>query len=271
MAFLEAPRWRDDGLYCSDQHGHQVMRIDAEGNVEVLADVPHCPSGLGWLPDDRMLVVSMEDRKLMHIDGANLALFADLSALAPFEINDMVVDRAGHAFIGQFGFDVHGGGKFASAPLLRVDPDGSTHIAAEDVSCANGMIVTEDESTLIVAESGASKLTAFDLAGDGALSNRRVWAELPTAPDGICLDSENAVWVACPVGDKFIRVHEGGRVSEEIPVPERHSIACALGGEDGQTLFMLTSETLGNPQESAERRASKVETTRVPVRGCARP
>ena len=183
----------------------------------------------------------------------------------------MVVDRAGHAFIGQFGFDIHGGGKFAAAPLLRVDPDGSAQVAAEALACANGMVVTEDERTLIVAESAAAKLTAFDLAGNGALSNRRTWADLPTAPDGICLDSENAVWVACPVGDKFIRVHEGGHVSEEVPVPGRHSIACALGGEYGQTLFMLTSETLGNPQESAARRSSKVEMAEVAVRGCARP
>jgi sugar lactone lactonase YvrE len=185
----------------------------------------------------------------------------------------MVVDARGHAFVGQMGYDLHGGsgGGFEPAALLRVDPDGSAHEAADGMRVANGMAVANDDRTLIVAESAGKDLVAFDIGADGTLSNRRVWAELPDYPDGMCIDAEDGVWFACPVGDRFMRVVEGGDVTDEIAVPGRHAIACALGGGDGHTLFMLTAPTLGNPDESRAAMDARIETTVVTVPGVERP
>ena len=196
---------------------------------------------------------------------------AALSHLSRHQINDMVVDARGHAYVGQMGYDLHRGGPFEPAALLRVDPDGSTHEAAEGMRVANGMAVANDDRTLIVAESAGKDLVAFDVADDGSLSNRRVWAELPDHPDGMCIDAEDGVWFACPVGDRFMRVVEGGDVTDEIAVPGRHAIACALGGTAGRTLFMLTAPTLGNPDESRAAMDARIETTVVTVPGVERP
>jgi sugar lactone lactonase YvrE len=271
-AFLEGPRWRGDSLYASDMHAHEVIRVDAHGGVEVVATFDGAPSGLGWLPDGRMLVVSMEDRRVLRRepDGA-LVEHADLSNLSRHQINDMVVDARGHAFVGQMGYDLHGGGPFEPAALLRVDPDGSAHEAAGALRVANGMAVANDDRTLIVAESAGKDLVAFDVAEDGTLSNRRVWAELPDYPDGMCIDAEDGVWFACPVGDRFVRVVEGGEVTDEIPVPGRHAISCALGGDAGRTLFMLTAPTHGDPDASRAAMAARIEVTRVAVPGAERP
>lgn len=270
-AFLEGPRWHvgPDGvgaLYVSDMHAHEVLRVDEHGAVEVLAALDTAPSGLGWLPDGDLLIVSMDDRRLQRraADGT-LTEHADCSALAPNEINDMVVDDAGHAFVSQFGFDFHGGAAFASAPVLRIDPDGAVAEATDGLRMANGMVITADRSTLIVAQSAGKDLVAYDLAADGALSARRVWAELPEYPDGICIDADDAVWIASPVGDCFVRVAEGGEVLERIDTPGRHAIACAIGGSDGHTLFGCTSPTHGQPAESRAARGARVEITKVEV------
>jgi sugar lactone lactonase YvrE len=267
-AFLEGPRWHDGALFVSDMHGGEVLRVTLDGSHEVVATVPQSPSGLGWLPDGRMLIVSMDDRRLVRLEpDGSLAEAADCSKVAPNEINDMIVDRHGHAFISQFGYDMHHGGKFKKAALLRVDPDGSVHEVADEMSIANGMIITCDERTLVVAESTGRVLTAFDLADDGSISNRRVWAELTDFPDGICLDAEDGVWISAPGGDRFVRVIEGGEVTDVIETPGRHAIACQLGGPDGRTLFCCTSPTLGNPDESRQVRGAKVEVTQVRVPG----
>ncbi len=230
---------------------------------------------MGWLPDGRMLIVSMEDRRVLRREAdGTLVEHADLSRRSPFQINDMVVDVRGYAFVGQMGYDLHGtaGGATARpAPLLRVDPSGETHEAAPELRVANGMAVANDDRTLIVAESAGKDLVVFAIADDGCLSRRRVWAELPDYPDGICLDAEDGVWIACPVGDRFVRVVEGGTVTDEIDVPGRHAISCALGGDDGRTLFMLTAPTHGNPEESRARHAARVEITQVSVPGAERP
>src|SRR5581483_7632923 len=272
--FLEGPRWRGDSLYTSDLHRHEVIRVDASGAVEVVATLDGPPSGLGWLPDGRMLIVSMDDRRVLRREAdGTLVEHADLSSFSPFQINDMVVVTRGHAFVGQMGYDLHGGGGAGAQPaaLLRVDPDGTAHEAAPDLRVANGMAVATDDRTLVVAESAGKDLVACDLADDGTLANRRVWAELPDYPDGICIDAEDGVWIACPVGDRFLRVVEGGDVTDEIPVPGRHAIACALGGADGRTLFMLTAPTHGNAEESRAAMDSRIETTTVTVPGCERP
>lgn len=265
-AFLEGPRWHDGALWCSDMHGDRVLRIDPDGTCTEVVEVDH-PSGLGWLPDGSLLVVSMETRHLLRFDGSRLHLHADLSGLAAHEINDMVVDAHGHAFVGQFGYDMHGGAAPAPSALLRADPDGSVHEAAPDLAVANGMVITADGGTLIVAESAGKVLTAFDLAPDGTLSGRRVWAALPDPPDGIGIDARDAVWCAGPVTDRFVRVTEGGNVTDIVDVPGRHAIACVLGGPDGHTLFMLTATTLGARGASQASMSAAVETTRVDVPG----
>ena len=231
-AFLEGPRWHDGALWVSDMHAQEVLRVTPVGAVEVVARVEGDPSGLGFLPDGSLLIVSMRDRRLLRLDASGaLEVRADCSGVAPFEINDLVVDGAGHAFISQFGFDFHAGADYRTAPLLRVDPDGSVHEATGGLRMANGLVVTRDGSTLVVAESTGKDLVAFGRSADGALSNRRVWAELPEYPDGICIDGEDGIWIASPVGDRCVRVVEGGAVTDVLDFPGRHTIACAIGGE----------------------------------------
>lgn len=266
-AFLEGPRWRDGALFVSDMHAGEVLRVDAGGHAEVLARVPRSPSGLGWLPDGSMLIVSMEDRRVLRLGPNGPVEHADCSGVAPNEINDMVVDAHGHAFISQFGFDFHHGEKLRDAPVLRVDPDGAVHEAAGGFKMANGMVVTADGSTLVVAESAMRRLVGFDLADDGSLTNRRTWAELPEGdyPDGICIDAEDAVWIAGPASDRCVRVREGGELLDVVETPGRHAIACAIGGGDGHTLFVCTSPTQGEPDKSRAARGARVETIRVDV------
>jgi sugar lactone lactonase YvrE len=272
-AFLEGPRWHDGALYVSDMHAHEVLRVDASGTVDVVARLDAAPSGLGWLPDGSMLIVSMDDRRLLRLDPGDtdgqLHEHADASGVAPNEINDMVVDRHGHAFVSQFGYDFHGGAKMRSAPLLRVDPDGRVHEVTDGLRMANGMAITADGATLVVAESAGRRLLGFDLAPDGGLSNQRVWADLPEGdyPDGICIDAEDGVWSAGPASDRFVRVVQGGEVTDVVEAPGRHAIACAIGGDDGFTLFGCTSGTHGQPETSRAERTARIETATVAVPG----
>ena len=261
-SFLEGPRWHDDALYVSDMHGDVVLRVSEAGDVSTVVEIEQ-PSGLGWLPDGSLLISSMTRRCVMRYDGTDVTVHADLSGLASHEINDMCVDQHGHAFVGQFGYDLRGGGAPATAALLRVDPDGSAHEVAPDLRMANGMVITADQSTLLVAESSGKAITGFDLAADGSLGNRRIWSELPDAPDGIGIDAEDGVWVAGPVSDRFVRVVEGGAVTGIVDTPGRHGIACAVGGADGRTLFMLTATTHGERDKSQAMMSAAIETTRV--------
>jgi sugar lactone lactonase YvrE len=261
-AFLEGPRWHDGALYVSDMHGDAVLRVTEDGGVSTVVPLEQ-PSGLGWLQDGSLLISSMTRRCVMRFDGSNLALHADLSSLAPYEINDMCVDRHGHAFVGQFGFDFSGGGTPTAAALLRVDPDGSACEVADNLQFANGMAITADQSTLLVAESVGKCITRFDLADDGSLSNRRIWAELADYPDGISLDADGGVWVASPAFDRFVRVVAGGDATATVDTPGRHAIACEVGGAGGRTLFMLTAATLGDRVESQTAMSAAIETTRV--------
>ncbi|MBM3693668.1 MAG: SMP-30/gluconolactonase/LRE family protein [Actinobacteria bacterium] len=264
-SFLEGPRWHDGALHVSDMHGDAVLRIAPDGTIETVVEVAQ-PSGLGWLPDGDLLVVSMAARQVLRHDGATTTVHADLSAAAAHEINDMVVDRHGHAFVGQFGYDLRGGGAPVPAPLLRVDPDGSVHEAAPDLRMANGMVITPD-GVLVVAESSGRCLTGFDLADDGTLHHRRCWADLPDHPDGICLDAEGGVWIAAPVTDRFVRVEAGGAVTDVVETPGTHAIACVLGGIDGRTLFLLVAGTHGARAEAQAARDAAVLTTTVRVPG----
>ena len=264
LAFAEGPRWRDGKLFFSDMHAHQVLAVDMAGKREVICEVPARPSGLGWSPDGRMLVVSMTDRKLMRLDRDGLKTVAELSKLAPFDCNDMVVDARGRAYVGNFGFDLHGNAQPRSTTLVMVAPDGVARIVAEEMMFPNGMVITPDGKTLIAGETFAARLTAFAIGADGSLTNRRVWAELGSSPpDGICLDAENAIWVACPTKSEVIRVKQGGEVAERIKV-ETDAFACMLGGPDGRTLFVATAPN-SDPEKCRASRNGRIETTQVEV------
>ena len=270
ILFPEGPRWREGKLWFSDMHAHRVMTVDLAGRAEVVVEVPNQPSGLGWLPDGRLLVVSMTDRRLLRLDPGGLTVAADLSALASFHCNDMVVDDRGRAYVGNFGFDLHAEAPFRPAELVLVPPDGPPRVVADDLAFPNGCVITPDGRTLVVGESGGARLTAFTIAADGSLGERRVWALLESAvPDGICLDAEGAIWVASPVGNEVLRVQEGGTVLERVRV-STIPFACMLGGPDRRTLFVATAET-HQPERVKARPTGRIEVATVRVPGAGRP
>ena len=241
LVFPEGPRWHAGRLWFSDMDAGYVMTVDLEGNAETVVHVPGRPSGLGWLPDGRLLVVSMTDRRLLRLDPEGLVEAADLHDLASCHLNDMVVDGQGRAYVGNFGFELGAGEPFSPAEIVMVTPEGDARIVADHMAFPNGTVITPDGLTLIVAETFGGCLTAFDIGPDGLLSGRRIWARLEGAvPDGICLDAEGAVWVASPVSAEVLRVFEGGRVSQRIRVSTQ-AYACMLGGPERRTLFVLTA------------------------------
>jgi sugar lactone lactonase YvrE len=271
LVFAEGPRWRDGRLWFSDMHAHEVISVDERGVRETVALVAGSPSGLGWLPDGRLLVVSMQDRRVLRLDGRRLVEHADLSSLAPFHLNDMVVDARGNAFVGNFGFDLHGGAKTRTTCLIHVAPDGRARIAAEGLCFPNGAVVTPDGSTLIVAESFGQCLTAFDLAADGTLSNRRVWAAVDFQPDGIALDADGCIWAAQPIAPGSVRrVAPGGAIVQQIDTGDRGAFACALGGADRRTLFLLEAFA-SSPHADPQPGNARIRTLRVDVPGVGIP
>ena len=264
LAFPEGPRWHEERLWFSDMHSGVVCAVDEGGRVETIAEVAGSPSGLGWLPDGRLLVVSMQDRRLLRRepDGA-LVEVANLFDLASFHCNDMVVDSAGRAYVGNFGFDLEARETPKTTNLILVTPDGEARTAADDLSFPNGTVITPDGRQLIVGETFGARLTAFDVEADGSLSNRRTWATLEGAvPDGICLDTEGGIWVASPVSSEVLRVEEGGRVSHRLAVSTQ-AFACMLGGADGCTLFVCTA-TDSSPDACRKRRDGRIEVFRAP-------
>ena len=280
LDFPEAPRWHDDRLWFSDMQAQRVMAVDLEGKAEVIAEVPGQPSGLGWLPDGRLLVVSMTERRLLRLDAEGLTEVTDLSGLASGNCNDMVVDKLGRAYIGNFGDDL-GGGQFSPAQIIIVTPEGDARVVADGMYFPNGTVITPDSSTLIIAETFGSRLTAFDIESNGSLSGRRVWAQLSEEatgrgnsfaelrskpegiiiPDGMCLDADGAIWVANPLGKEILHVREGGEVTDRIELSSGVT-ACMLGGPDRRTLFI----TAPGPQSSGT-----IETVEVAVPGAGLP
>jgi sugar lactone lactonase YvrE len=268
LCFGEGPRWHNGQLWFSDMHDLAVKTVDLRGRVERKFEVPGQPSGLGWMPDGTLLVVSMTDRRVLRLDHDRLVVHADLSSVATFHCNDMVVDLEGRAYVGNFGFDLHlaehtgDWSTAAPAAVAMVSRDGSVSTAATDLAFPNGTVITPDGSTLIVAESMGNRLTAFDRDGAGALSNRRTWAELPgRLPDGICLDAAGAIWVANAGAPECLRVAENGQVLEVIDTGDR-CYACMLGGPEGTTLFMLTSGT-SDPERCRTERSARIQITTV--------
>ncbi len=270
LCFGEGPRWHAGRLWFSDMHDHKVLAVNLDGKVETIAEVPNQPSGLGWLPDDSLLIVSMTDRKLLRLEAGNLSEFADLSALASFHCNDMVVDSEGRAYVGNFGFDFLSGEDPADAELIMVTPDGDASIVAREMKFPNGTVITPNGQTLIVGETWGGTLTAFDIAADGSLSGRRVWAQLEGAiPDGICLDEGGGIWVASPMSSEVLRVVEGGNVTDRISVATQ-AFACMLGGPDRKTLFILTANS-SEPDECKQSRSGCIEMATVAIAGAGLP
>ena len=270
LTFPEGPRWHEGRLWFSDFYAHEVIAVDMAGQRETIVKVPGQPSGLGWTPEGRLLVVSMTDRRLLRLDPDGLVEVADLSALANYHCNDMVVDGDGGAYVGNFGFNSHDGSEFKAADLIRVDPDGGVSVAAEGLAFPNGSVITPDGGTLIVGETRGNILSAWDRAPDGGLSNRRVWANLGGGfPDGICLDANGAIWVADPRNKETIRVLEGGVVTDRISTGEMGSFACMLGGAERRTLFICTC--LQSGPDTAALRSGRIETVEVKVPGAGWP
>ena len=266
LAFGESPRWHDNRLWYSDMGAHEVGAVDLDGVHEIVARVPGMPMGTGWLPDGRMLIVSSRDGRLLT---GSLDTFADLSGVSGYPWSDMVVDGRGNAYIGNIGFDFPDG-EVRPGIVALVTPDGSVQQVADDVAFPNGIAVTPDNRTLILAESYAARLTAFDIAPDGTLSGRRVWAHLgEAAPDGICLDAEGAVWYADVPNARCVRVREGGEVLDTVEL-DRGCFACALGGPDGRTLFIMAAEW--SPSGLGDgARTGKIVTVDAPAPGVGWP
>jgi len=271
LSFPEGPRWHDGRLWFSDFYTHLVQSLDPNGTTKIEAEIADRPSGLGFLPDGSLLVVAMLDRVVLRRTAAGMERYCDLSGLAGGPCNDMIVDAAGRAYVGNFGYDKNNGEPARLTSLFRIDPDGSIHTVADDLCFPNGMAISPDGRTFIVGETFANRLTAFDLDPDGGLRNRRTFAHLPGCdPDGICLDAEGAVWVSDPAGKRALRVLDGGRIDTEITFePGRGAYACVLGGGDRRDLYVLTNT--GSGPAMAERRDGRIERTRVPVAGAGLP
>lgn len=299
LNYGEGPRWHDNKLWFSDFFQHAVMTVDHSGKIEKIVEIPNQPSGLGWLPNGDLLIVSMLDRKIMKFSNNVLSLHSDLSDLTPFRCNDMVVDKDGHAYVGNFG-SLHHSKDVKPTCLIHVDPDGKAKIVATKLDFPNGTVITPDGKKLIIGETYAGRLTSFDIGLDKKLSNRKVWAKMmPTwyyigvrfilakiytmlniklregnitpfpVPDGICLDSNKGVWIASPTTSEVIRIEEGGIITDRLETPDR-AFACMLGGDDGKTLFVMTAKT-SIPEEASSEKNGKIYTTRVKFSGAGYP
>ena len=273
LVFGEQPRWHEDRLWFSDWGTQEVIAVDLKGNSEVILRGPSFPLCVDWLPDGRLLVVSALDGRLLRREpDGSLVTHADLSRLSdPPAGNELVVDGRGNAYVNGGGFDLMAGEDFAPGIVALVTPDGSARQVADGIAFPNGMLVTPDNSTLIVAESYAKRLTAFDIAANGSLSNRRVWADLQDGvPDGICLDAENSVWYGDVPNKRCVRVREGGEVLQTIDL-DRGCFACALGGTDRRTLFMMATEWRGPTSMFDGPRTGQMLTVEAPAPGVGWP
>lgn len=235
--FLEGAKWRDGRLWVSDVFDHKVYRLGLGGEREKVVDVPHRPSGLGFLPDGTPVVASSKDFRLYRIIGDRIEEYADLSAQVGGDVNDFTIDHGGRIFVGNFGYDYDAGEPAVETAIHRVDPDGSVHVAAEGIEFPNAMVIIDGGNTLVVAETWRGKLTAFDLSPEGVLSNRRTFADLGSRqPDGICADATGAIWTGCFNTGEFLRVKDGGEITDRIAF-DGCGVACTIGGPSGHTLF----------------------------------
>jgi sugar lactone lactonase YvrE len=265
-SFFEGPRWRDGRWWVSDFYDRAVLTVEPDsGRRETVMTVEGQPSGLGWMPDGSLLVVSMRDHRLLRrTPDGTVEEHADLTALCGGPLNDLVVDRAGRAYVGNFGFDLMGDAEPRPTVLARVDPDGAVSVAADDLVFPNGVVLSEDGGTLIVAETFAARLTAFDVGEHGELTGRRTWARPPGrfSPDGCTLDAEGCVWAADAVGGRAVRLAEGGDVVDEVRAPDGLGVfACMLGGDDGRTLLLCAAPDFAEQARRAAREAVLLTTS----------
>lgn len=289
FAFLEGPRWHDGHLYTSDFYTYKVVRIAPDGTWEKLFDLPGQPSGMGWLPDGDLIVNSMRDRKVMRWNGSELSVHADLADVAESHLNDMTVDAQGRAYVGNFGVDHLAGEPMAPATLVRVDPDGSVTKLVSGLHGPNGMAITADGQTMFMSESTANRVSRFDITDDGDLVNQTTYyadgdlpkeadtfvgaiqnGELHWVPDGMCIDAEDAIWVADAIGRRALRIKDG-QVVEELSTGDLQLgvVSCALGGDDGRTLFLCAAPGFGEEACKASHDARILITrVEVPHAGC---
>jgi sugar lactone lactonase YvrE len=269
----ESPRWHEGRLWFSNWGAQEVIAVDLDGKSEVMIRVPTTiPFSIDWLPDGRLLIVSGPEGVLLRREpDGSLVTHADLTSLSDRGWNEIVVDGRGNAYVNGGGFDLMSGEPFAPGIVAVLTPDGSTRQVADGIAFPNGMAVTPDNSTLIVAESYAKRLSAFDIAADGGLSNRRVWADLDEGvPDGICIDAENAVWYADVPNERCVRVREGGEVLQTVQL-DRGCFACMLGGADNRTLFMMAAKWAGPANMFDEPGTGQVLTVKAPAPGAGWP
>ena len=285
MSYTECPRWHDDRLWFADFYTHAIYSVGEDGSdLRTEVEVPQQPSGIGWLPDGRLLYVSMKDTKVMRQEhDGSLVAHADVASYVTGHPNDMVVDAEGRCWLGNFGFDLMGGADIETAGLLRVDPDGSVTRVAEDLWFPNGSVITPDGRTLIVDETFGNRVSAFEIrttgrwapAATGRASAtcrpREPWArripQAVVAPDGCALDAEGCLWLADAINGRVVRVREGGEIVDEVS-PGTGVFACMLGGADGTTLFMCCAPDFDEHARSAAREAEiKAVTVEVPHAG----
>lgn len=285
FSFLEGPRWHDGRLYASDFFTRQVLVFDDQFTGKAVCNMPGQPSGLGWLPDGSLLISSMLDRRVLRFEDGHFTEHADLTSLANWHCNDMTVDEAGRAYIGNFGWDDTASDRIRPTDIHCIEPDGSVSVAATDLVFPNGMAISADGATFYVAETFAARISAFDRASDGTLSNRRTWAaftsEQPTSleavcasgvplPDGLALDAEGALWIGDAGGNAALRVAAGGEILDAVSSGEQASYAVALGGADRQTLFICAAVPYGKGDPS-ERFESRLLSAPLEVPGVGLP
>ncbi len=270
LAFPEAPRWRDGWLWFTDQHARTISRVSPDGAHEIVARTTDLPGGLGWLPDGSLIFVHMTERRLMRLTGDGAVPWVDLAALASFHCNDMLIDDNGRAYVGNFGYDLHGGAARRATQLVLVDTDGHPEVFAGRLVFPNGTALTADGRTLLVAESFGHRVTAFELDERGRARARHLWAGLgDMTPDGICLDADGALWIASPATNELAHVSAGGEVLQRCET-RGTPYACMLGGDDRRTLFVCTSDS-DSPDEAARLRTGRIEAVRVATPGVGLP
>ncbi|TDC71720.1 lactone hydrolase [Actinomadura sp. GC306] len=283
FSWTECPRWHADRFHFSDMYNRRVVSLTENGEAETIADVSGrepldgaelVPAGTGHLPDGRLLVNSMFEKVVLVVENGRAEVYADLRDLAAGPINDMVVTASGRAYVTQLGFDLWKGEEPAPSPIIIVEPGGAARIAAgtEHLMGANGVAVTADGGRLVTAEAFANKVTSFDIAGDGELSNHRLFAELDELPDGMCLDAEGAAWVAFPISGRVTRFAEGGEILGQVTIPQAEagsSTACVLGGADRRTLYVACGFEVYDFAKSREGGQGSIWQARVGVSGGA--
>jgi sugar lactone lactonase YvrE len=270
IAFPESPRWHDGRLWFSDWLAHQVIAVDQSGEAEVIAEVDAFPFSIDWLPEGPLIVTA--DREVLRMDaGGSLMPFADLSALTEFGLNEIVVDGRGRTFVNGAGFDLMGGGEPAPGLVALVGPDGTSEEVDRGIAFPNGMAISPDGGTLVVADSYGKELVGFDIGEDGSLSSRRTWAALGDGvPDGICFDAQDAVWYADVPNRRCVRVAEGGEALETVQ-HDRGCFACMLGGADGDTLFIAAQEWNGPEGIGSGPRTGQILQVGAPAPHAGRP